>query len=169
MSIWQSSPVNVYLLADERVRPASLQTLHQRVRSSYGFFGRQFMARIYGSFGALGILLAAIGLHAVVAYAVNSRTREIGVRMALGATQQGIQMMVLARGFKLALAGAAVGFPLAFAAAQCVRSELVIQSTFNPAVYLLMAGSLVVVTLLASCLPAWRAAKVDPMVALRQD
>ena len=189
VSIWQGSPVNFYLLADavaaprsllmplrqqlrladERVRPASLQTLHQRVRSSYGFFGRQFLARIYGAFGLLGILLAAIGLHAVVAYAVNSRTREIGVRMALGATRQGIQMMVLARGFKLALTGAAVGFPLAFAAAQCVRGELVIQSTFNPTVYLLMAGSLVIVTLLSSCLPAWRAAKVDPMVALRQE
>lgn len=188
-SIWQSSPVNFYLLADavaaprsllmplrqqlrladERVRPASLQTLHQRVRSSYGFFGRRLMARLFGAFGVLGILLAAIGLYAVVAFTVNSRTREIGVRMALGATRQRIQIMVLARGFKLALTGAAVGFPLAFAAAQCVRSGLYVRSTFNPTVYLLMAGSLVVVTLLSSCLPAWRAAKVDPMVALRQD
>lgn len=154
---------------DDRVRPVSLQTLHQRLVSSYAMFGRGLMARVFGAFGALGLALAAIGLYAVIAHVTAQRTRELGLRLAVGASRADILWLVLRRGLRLALIGVAVGLPLALACLMLMTSGWVGFKGFEPLTCAGVVLVLVTVASAASLAPAWRAARLDPAAVLRHD
>jgi putative ABC transport system permease protein len=123
----------------------------------------------FGLFGALGLLLAAVGLSGVLAYSVARRTKEIGVRMALGADPSDVLRMILGEGLALTLAGIVIGLLLALVLTRAVASFLYGVSALDPLTYLATTLLLVGVALLACYFPARRAARVDPMVALRRE
>ena len=124
---------------------------------------------ILGVFGGLALLLAIVGLYSVVAFGVAQRTREIGVRLALGATRSDILSLVVRQGMKLALYGLVIGALLAGAAAQAIRSQLMGVTPVDPLSFGGTAGLLFLVALAACVIPARRAARLDPVRALRND
>jgi predicted permease len=127
------------------------------------------LATLIGVFGAVGLLLAAVGVYGVVAYLAAQRTREIGIRMALGAARRDVLALVMGRGAWLALLGIAAGGLGALALTRVLRSLLVGVAPGDPATYATVALLLAAVVLVASYIPARRAARVDPMVALRSE
>ena len=127
------------------------------------------IARLSSFFGALALLLACVGLYGVMSYTVNGRTKEIGLRMALGAQRTAVLWMVLREVMKVVLAGIVVGVPAALAASQFLRSMLFGLNPSDPLSLALVILLLGVVALLAGLIPARRATKVDPMVALRYE
>ena len=129
----------------------------------------RFSAFIFGFFAATALLLALIGLYGVVAYAVSQRTREIGIRLALGAQARDIRALVLRQGLAPALAGLAAGLFGAFALTRFLTAQLYEISATDPSTFVAVAALIVVVALAACLLPARRATKVDPMVALRAE
>jgi putative ABC transport system permease protein len=131
--------------------------------------GQQFLSLLVGSFAALAALLAAIGIYGVLSYAVRQRTREIGIRMSLGASRGRVLAEVLLEGMRLALLGLAVGIAGAFAAGRVLASLLSEVKPGDPAIFVATAGLLAAVALVACFLPARRAARLDPMVALRYE
>jgi putative ABC transport system permease protein len=130
---------------------------------------RRFTLTLIALFGALALALAAIGIYGVVAYTVTLRTREVGIRMALGAKRRDVLFMVLRDGAALAGAGLAIGFLASLALTRLLASLLFEVSATDPAISAAVAVGLSVVALLASYLPARRAAGVDPMIALRYE
>jgi predicted permease len=124
---------------------------------------------LLGVFAGLALVLACLGVYGVLAYAVAQRTREIGVRMALGARPRDVTAMILGRGLKLSVAGLLAGAALAAVLSLLLRSLLYGVTPMAPAVYACAAGSLVLVATAACVIPAQRAARVDPMVALRDE
>jgi ABC-type antimicrobial peptide transport system permease subunit len=120
-------------------------------------------------FAAVALLLAGVGLYAVVAYAVGQRTKEIGVRMAVGAAQEDIRRLVFREELKPVAVGLAVGLALSFAANRVLESQLVGVSPYDPATLIATASLLVIVALFACQIPSRRAMRVDPVVALRND
>jgi putative ABC transport system permease protein len=145
----------------------SVQTMEERVLRTLA--AERFNAALFGSFGVLALLLAALGVYGVLSFAVAQRTREIGLRMALGADRAGVLRAVVLEGMTTVLAGAAGGLFGAFAAVRSVRSLVHAVAPLDPpslvAVVVLLLGT----ALLACVLPARRAARVDPLVALRED
>jgi putative ABC transport system permease protein len=117
----------------------------------------------------MAMLLAAIGIYGVVSYSVAQRTQEIGVRVALGAGRGAIFGMVLGQALRLAAAGLIAGVAAAAALARLVASQLFQTSEFDPLTFAAMAAVLVAVAAAASYIPARRATRVDPMVALRYE
>lgn len=126
-------------------------------------------ATMFSVFGALALVLAAVGLYGVLAYSVAQRTREMGVRMALGAPRGDVVRLVMGEGIRVVAAGLVLGGGVALAAGRFVASLLFETSTLDPMVYGTVAITLLVVAGAASAIPAWRAASVDPSVALRTD
>ncbi|MCH7824246.1 MAG: ABC transporter permease [Acidobacteria bacterium] len=126
-------------------------------------------AVLVGAFGLVGILLAAIGLYGLLAFSVAQQSREIGVRLALGAEPRQVRRMVVMRGLRLTGAGLLVGLFGAAGVAQLLNSLLFGISPFDPATYLTIAGILMAVATVACWLPARRAAATDPVVALRAE
>jgi putative ABC transport system permease protein len=130
---------------------------------------RRFYAVLLAAFSIVALLLAAIGLYGVMAYTVAQRTREIGIRVALGALRRHILRLVLQEGAVLVLIGAAFGLLAAVASSRLLASLLYGVSPTDPQLYLLLSFLLIAVALFACYLPARRAMKIDPMVALRHE
>jgi hypothetical protein len=126
-------------------------------------------AAAFTAFGGLALLLAAVGLYGVVAYAVTQRTNEFGIRMALGARGADVRRLVLRHGARTALAGGVVGAAAAVAVGRALRHRLYGVEPLDPLSLVVVAAMLGAVTLLATWLPARRAARVDPAVALRAE
>ncbi len=126
-------------------------------------------ASVLSAFGALSLLLAAVGVYAVLSYVVASRTREIGVRAALGASPGAVMRTVILRGSMAALAGVVLGSALALAMGPQVEGLLFETSARDPLAYAVAIGAVLVMTLAATVLPGLRASRVDPLVALRAE
>ena len=144
-----------------------LQSLRQS--ADLGLLPQRLAASIAGSLGLLALLLAGIGIYGVTAFAVASRTREIGVRMALGADRARVMRMVVWQGARLAAIGGGIGVALSIGATQLLSSLLFGVSPLDPITYASTLGLLALVTLAATFLPARRAAGVDPLRSLRSE
>ena len=129
----------------------------------------RFSAWLLGVFGALALALAAVGIYSVMAYAVEQRAREIGIRVALGARAADVLKMVIGQGMRLALLGVALGLGAALALTQLMKRLLFGVATADPMTYGALALLLTLVALLACWIPARRATKVDPMITLRAE
>jgi predicted permease len=130
---------------------------------------RRFTMLVLTGFAALGLVLAAIGIYGVLSYSVSRRTREIGVRMALGAAPRSVVRMVVGESMGPVLAGAAIGFVAALAATRLLHALLFEVSATDPFTFMAVTAVLLAVAVLASVLPAWRASRVDPLTALRSE
>jgi len=122
-----------------------------------------------GVFAFLALLLAAVGLFSVLSYLVTQRTREIGIRLALGSPIASVRGMILGDGLKLAGAGCLLGLVLALAASQLLSRLLLNISPWDVPTLIVVTVLLLSVAFLATAIPAWRATRVNPMIALRQD
>ncbi len=140
-------------------------TMEQRVDESLA--RRRFSMLLLGLFACLALALATIGIYGVMAYLVSQGTREIGIRMALGATQHGILGLVVRQGMTLALSGVTIGLIAAFALTRLMRSLLFGVDSTDPFTFAAIAAILALVALVASYIPAHRAARIDPMISLR--
>jgi putative ABC transport system permease protein len=147
--------------------PPGLQTFQQVYSASLG--SRQFNVTLIGFFGITALLLATAGVFGVMAYSVSRRTREFGVRVALGATSGDVLRMVLRQGMRTILIGVAIGIVGSFALTRLVSSLLFGVTATDPATFGGVTLLLIAAALLACYIPAGRATKVDPMVALRYE
>ena len=154
---------------DAEVPVFAVQTLEQMVAGSRAAFMRRYPAYLTGVFACVALLLALVGIYGVVSYSVAQRTHEIAVRVALGARTRDVLRLVLGHGLLLALGGIVVGAAGALALTRLISGLLFGVSAADPAVYGLVALLLAAVALLACLVPARRATKVDPMVALRYE
>ena len=136
---------------------------------SFTLFPARIAASLLGSFGLLALALAAIGIYGVMAYSVAQRTKEIGIRMALGATRSDVLRDVVGSGFMLSGTGVAIGLVAAFALARLLTGFLYRISPADPIVFTSVSLLLITVATIASWLPALRAVRVDPMTALRYE
>jgi ABC-type antimicrobial peptide transport system permease subunit len=133
------------------------------------FSAPRFNLVLFAIFGALGLLLATIGVYGVISYSVARQTQEIGVRIALGAKNSDILTMVMAMGLKLVIAGVGLGCIAAYGASTLLASQLRGVSPHDPFAFLSVVAVLLFVGLQACLWPARRAARIDPMVALRYE
>jgi putative ABC transport system permease protein len=150
----------------------ALPLLHVKTLDEYvddSIVGTRFETFLLGTFGVLAFLLTAVGLYGVISYTVVQRTREMGIRIALGADRTAILGMVVKNGALLACAGALIGLAAAFLLTRLMASLLFGVGPTDPLTFLCVPIALITVALFASYIPARRAAKVDPMVALRYE
>jgi predicted permease len=152
---------------DPIVPTGSMRSMDQVLSRSLAL--RSFMMLLLGLFATLALTLATVGIYGVISYAVSQRTREIGVRMALGARQVDVLRLILGEGLKLVLAGVALGIIAALAMTRLLTTMLYGVSVTNPLIFLSVVALLVAVSLAACFVPARRAMRVDPMVALRYE
>jgi len=126
-------------------------------------------AMMFGVFGLLALVVAAVGLYSVIAYLVADRTRELGVRIALGATSSRIMWQILDDGLRMTAAGVVVGVVAVFATGRFIEPMLFDVSSRGPGLLGVVSGVLIAVAIIAAFLPAWRATRIDPIRALRAD
>ncbi|HET9409725.1 MAG TPA: ABC transporter permease [Candidatus Sulfotelmatobacter sp.] len=150
---------------DKEESLSAIRSMDEIVESSVS--QPRFLSLLVGTFAALALLLAGIGLYGVMAYSVSQRTSEIGIRMALGAKRKDVLAMVVLQGMKLAIAGIAVGLTSSFLLTRLLSGVLYQVKPADPLTFVLVPIGLAGVAMLANYIPARRAAKVDPMVALR--
>jgi putative ABC transport system permease protein len=144
-----------------------VQTLEQLVNGSWA--RHRFDAILFGGFGIMALLLAASGIFAVLAYAVGTRTREFGIRIALGARRRVVMGLVIREGMAFPIAGLLIGAAAALAGTRVLAASLYGISPTEPSVFLGTALLLLGVAVMACAIPAWRATRVDPIEALRAD
>jgi predicted permease len=130
---------------------------------------RRFFAILVGLFAALGLLLASLGIYGVISYSVTRQTQEIGIRMALGATRERVQMDVITKTLRLAIAGIIVGTIASLAVAKGISSLLFGTEPTDPLTFIGMILLLIAVAFAAGYIPAWRASRINPMNALRSN
>jgi predicted permease len=152
---------------DEHLPPHELQPLTENI--ALALWSARTGAAILSIFGMLGLALAAIGMYGVMSYAVARRTREIGVRMALGAQRRDVLRLVVGHGLALTLAGAGLGLAVAVAVTRLLANQLYRVSATDPVTFAGVTLGLICVALVACYLPARRATKVDPLKALRHE
>jgi predicted permease len=152
---------------DAHVPVVGLQTMSEQIGSSLRT--ERLVASLSAVFGALATLLAAIGLYGVMAYAITRRTREMGIRMALGALRDDVIWMVMREALLLIGAGVAIGLPLALALSSLVRSQLYGLEPHDPLTLIASTSVLTLAACLAGFIPALRASRIDPMNALRHE
>jgi predicted permease len=184
---WKASEVNVQFLVRASSTPepliphitgilsrldptAALETKPMKRALAFALLPSRVGAVVLGSTGLLGLILAAVGLYGLLAYSVSRRIREIGVRMALGATPGGVLRLVLLKGVALVGTGSAIGVTIAIFAVRTLVAFLMpnVHPT-NPVTFLVVSSALCLVGLLAAVAPAVRALRLDPAVALRND
>ena len=154
-SIDKDQPIGALLTMDERL--------------SHSLMRRRFSVTLLSAFGTMAVLLAAVGLYGVLAFVVSQRRREIGVRIALGATGRDVIANILGQGLRLAGLGMAIGLALAFAVTRLMSALLFGTSPTDVATFIGAATLLAIVATAASLIPALRASRVDPLVALRDE
>jgi predicted permease len=152
---------------DPTIAITDASTMEQRIYASLG--GQRFRAALMATLGALALALAVIGIYSVVAYSVTRRIREIGIRMALGEAAADVRRRVVIDALRVAAAGIAIGTPLAALTSRWLSAFLVGVSPYDLELFVAAAGILAVVVVGAAYGPARRAARVDPMTALRAD
>jgi putative ABC transport system permease protein len=140
-------------------------TLNERFER--GLASDRLIASLTSVFGGIALLLACLGLYGTISYGVTRRVTELGVRMALGASRRDVLWLVIREAAVLVVAGAVIGLPLAYAAGRSVGSLLYNVQPLDTVAYLTAAGLLALVGAVAAFLPAYRASRIDPMVALR--
>jgi putative ABC transport system permease protein len=145
----------------------NVKTLEQALSDSIA--PRRFNLFLLGTFAAAALLLALAGIYGVIAYSVAERTREIGVRMALGAQRHEVVRMVVLEGMAMAMAGMPAGLAGAWGLTHLMAGLLYNVKANDPATFAAVLTALAVTALLACCVPALKAARVDPMVALRYE
>jgi putative ABC transport system permease protein len=160
--------VRQVVTAVQRELPISdVLTMTQRMANSTS--RTRFIAVLLALFAVLALVLAVTGLYGLIAYSVAQRTREIGIRMALGARSSQVLRLTLFQGLRLVVLGATLGVAAALALARLMRSLLYEVSAADPFTFIAVALLLVLAALLACYIPARRAARIDPMVALRYE
>jgi predicted permease len=152
---------------DREIPVYSVQTMEERVASSVG--RERFFALLLSIFAGVALVLSAVGLYGVIAYAVSQRTHELGVRVALGATADGISRMVIREGLTLTGIGSLIGAAGALATARSLETLLFGVNPRDPMTLIGVVVVLALVSVVASWMPARRAARVDPLVAMRGD
>ncbi len=169
-----SDPLSLAATVEEQIHALDSNLPVARVQPMTQYFSealarRRFSTLLLGIFGALALVLAAVGIYGVMAYSVAQRTHEIGIRVALGAQRGGIIMLVVGQGLRFALLGVAIGLTAAFVLTRWMASLLFGVTATDPATFAAVAAVLTSVALPACYVPARRAMKVDPMVALRYE
>jgi predicted permease len=152
---------------DSKVVPLETDDLENLLHIS--MFAKRTAASLASVLGALGVFLAALGIYGVLSYSVNQRVREIGIRIALGAQPAQVLQLVVGQGLRLAVIGAAVGTGAALVVTQWMSSLLFGVNATDPLTFAGVASLVMLVALLAAYIPARRAMRVDPMVALRYE
>jgi putative ABC transport system permease protein len=146
---------------------ADISTMENNIAKSLG--SRRMMISLLGAFAGIALVLASVGLYGVMALTVTQRTRELGIRMALGAERTNIFKLVLGQGMTLIAIGIGIGLIGAIAAGRALMSLLYNVGAIDAGAVITAVISLVLVALIACCVPARRAARVDPIVALRTE
>ena len=168
------APLAIVAAIEDRIwsldkdRPVtSIKTIEKQMEENTGAPRSQSV--LLGIFGALGFALAIVGVYGVMSYVVSQQTREIGIRMALGAEREKVLRMVIVHGLKLTLTGVAIGIGTSLALTRFMRSQLLGVSATDPMTFGSVATLLIVVAVAACFIPAQRAMRVDPMVTLRYE
>jgi putative ABC transport system permease protein len=162
-------PAREQVYALEPVLRLWVKTFDELIQNDGDVLTSRAASELAAGLGSLALLLAAIGVYGVMSWSVAQRTREIGIRMALGAETRDVLRLVLRQAMRLVLLGAVIGVAASIAVTQAMKSMLFGLSPTDPATYAVVTSFLVLVALLACYLPARRATKVDPMVALRYE
>jgi predicted permease len=152
---------------DPELPLATVRTMDEWVSTSAA--QPRLSAALLGLFAAAAVLIAAVGIYGVLAYSVSQRTREIGLRLALGARPEAVTRLVVSEGMRVALLGVALGLAGALALGRLIASLVYAVTPRDPVTFVSVAALLALVALAACALPARRAARVDPLVALRED
>lgn len=143
------------------------QTMNQVIAGSLA--QQRFSMILLGAFAAVALLLASLGIYGVISYLVGQRTQELGIRIALGAQRRDVLRLVLNHGMKMALSGVALGLVVAVGLTRLMTKMLYGVSATDPATFAVITLLLMTVALMACLIPAWRAAQVDPLLALREE
>jgi ABC-type antimicrobial peptide transport system permease subunit len=143
------------------------ETMEEHVRTAYVL--PRLAATLFGVFGGIGLVLAAVGLYGVMSYSVSRRTREIGIRIALGAKQGAVERLILRQGMVLTFIAIVIGWPAAWMLSRLAASLLYGIEPHDAVTFTVVPPLLAAIALAACWIPAQRAASVDPMQALRTD
>ncbi|HEY6333198.1 MAG TPA: FtsX-like permease family protein, partial [Blastocatellia bacterium] len=146
-----------------------IETMPDHLNNGAAFLFVRLGAGFAGLFGLVALVLASVGIYGTVSYSVSRRTREIGVRMAMGAGRPRVLTMIFRQGLVLVLVGLAIGFPVALAATKLLSSLLYGVSATDPMTFAIVSGVLALIAVAASLTPAYRAATIDPLEALRYE
>jgi ABC-type antimicrobial peptide transport system permease subunit len=152
---------------DKDIPVSNIKTLEERISDSSR--DARAIAQLSGFFAVFALLLSAIGLYGVMAYNVSRRTREIGIRIAIGAQRQNVLWMVMRESLLVVMIGVILGIPVALGMGHFISSQLFGLSPRDPLTLAAAALFLVAASVVASYLPARRAAEIDPMIALRYE
>jgi putative ABC transport system permease protein len=154
---------------DSSLALSHFRTMEDVISESITDAGTPYLTILFGVFGLLALVLTVVGIYGVMAYTVSQRRHEIGIRIALGAQRWSVLAMVIGQGAKLTVAGVAIGLVGAYALTRLMSSLVYGIRPRDPFTFAAVAGLLTAVALLACYIPARRATKVDPMVALRYE